>query len=80
MFGFAGLTLAASGSMQWRGRFASCPTDPALRNACLRTRKVSARIYALSLGVFAVGGWFSFVQPLLRWSADFCTLQSLSFK
>jgi hypothetical protein len=66
VFGFAGIMLAASGVLQWRNRFAPCPVDPALRNACLRTRKTSARIYLISLLVYLLGGWFAFVQPLLQ--------------
>ncbi|MDB5890262.1 MAG: hypothetical protein JWP47_1093 [Polaromonas sp.] len=65
VFAFAGLMLAGSGYLQWQNRFAPCPLDPALRQACLRTRKVSARVYSASLMVYLVGGWFAFVQPLL---------------
>lgn len=64
VFTFAGLMLAASGVLQWRNRFAPCPIDPALRNACLRTRATSAKVYFASLAIYAVGGWFAFVQPL----------------
>jgi len=65
VFVFAGLMLAGSGVLQWKSRFAPCPTDPALRNACLRTRKMSARVYGLSVGLYLIGAWFAFVQPLL---------------
>jgi hypothetical protein len=65
LFLFAGVALAASGWLQWRNRAAPCPTDPALRNACLRTRKTSWRVYLFSLLVYGVGGWFAFVQPWL---------------
>jgi hypothetical protein len=65
LFSFAGLMLAASGYLQWRNRFAPCPADPALREACLRTRRTSLWVYWASLGIYAVGGWFAFVQPLL---------------
>ncbi|WP_298924136.1 hypothetical protein [uncultured Ramlibacter sp.] len=65
LFIAAGLMLAASGALQWANRGAPCPVDPRLRDACLRTRKLSLRLYWLSLGVYAVGGWFAFVQPLL---------------
>ena len=65
VFVAAGLMLSASGVLQWQNRFAPCPVDPRLRNACLRTRKISARIYGLSVVVYLVGGWFAFVQPLL---------------
>jgi hypothetical protein len=66
VFGFAGIMLAVSGVLQWQNRFAPCPVEPALRNACLRTRKTSARIYLISLLVYLLGGWFAFVQPLLQ--------------
>ncbi len=63
LFVFAGLAMTASGVLQWHNRSAPCPTDPALRQACLRTRKTSLRVYALSVLVVLVGGWFAFVQP-----------------
>jgi hypothetical protein len=66
VFGAAGAMLLISGALQWRNRFAPCPTDPALRHACLRTRKASARIYGLSLGLYLLGGWMAFVQPWLQ--------------
>jgi len=63
LFIAAGLMLAASGVIQWRNRNAPCPTDPALRNACLRTRRVSARVCALSVLVYLVGTFFAFALP-----------------
>jgi hypothetical protein len=65
VFGIAGAMLALSGALQWRNRFAPCPTDPALRHACLRTRKTSARVYGLSVALYLLGGWMAFVQPWL---------------
>lgn len=65
LFATAGLMLAAGGALQWANRHAPCPTDPKLRDACLRTRRTSARVYWLSVGLYAIGGWFAFVQPLL---------------
>jgi hypothetical protein len=65
LFAISGAALALSGAVQWRMRFAPCPTDPALRDACVRTRATSRRVYFASLVVFGIGGWFSFVQPLL---------------
>ena len=65
VFAFAGLMLVASGVLQWKNRFAPCPTDPASRQTCMRTRKNSARIYLGSVATYLVGGWFAFVQPLL---------------
>ena len=65
VFTFAGVMLTISGSMQWRGRFAPCPVDPVLRDACMRTRKTSLVVYLTSLFVYLTGGWFAFVQPML---------------
>lgn len=65
LFMFAGLAMAASGWLQWRNRSAPCPVDPALRDACLRTRKLSARVYFASVAVYVIGGWFAFVLPWL---------------
>lgn len=56
--------MVIGGILQWRNRFAPCPVDPALRNACLKTRKTSLRIYLVSLVLLVVGGWFAFIQPL----------------
>ncbi len=53
------------GIVQWRNRYAPCPVDPKLRQACLRTRKVSLGIYLVSLVLLIIGGWFAFIQPLL---------------
>lgn len=65
LFLVAGAALATAGGLQWRARSAPCPVEPALRSACLRTRRVSARVWLASVALFAVGGWFAFVQPLL---------------
>lgn len=69
VFVFAGVAMAASGALQWRNRNAPCPTDPALRRACLQTRKVSRRAYGFSAAVYLVGGWFAFIQPWLTGGA-----------
>jgi hypothetical protein len=61
VFIFAGVMLTISGYLQWRGRFAPCPTDPVLRDACMRTRKASLIVYSLSLLLYLIGGWFAFV-------------------
>jgi hypothetical protein len=65
LFALSGLALTLSGWMQWRNRRAPCPVDPRLRNACLRTRKASLRVYLASLAFFTVGGFFAFIAPLL---------------
>ena len=64
VFLLAGTMLAAAGVAQWRARCSPCPLDPVLRDSCLRTRRLSAAVYTLSVALFAVGGWFAYVQPL----------------
>ena len=68
LFLFAGLMMGASGVLQWRNRTAPCPADPALRQACMRTRKVATVVYGVSVAFYLVGGWFAFVMPL--WMED----------
>jgi hypothetical protein len=65
VFGLGAAMLALGGVAQWQQRSAPCPLDAALRQACMSTRRRSARLYAASVLLFAVGGWFAFVQPLL---------------
>jgi len=65
VFVVSGAMLAGSGWLQWRGRLAPCPVDLAQRQACLSTRRVSTGVYCVSSVVYAVGGWFAFVQPAL---------------
>ncbi len=57
--------MVLGGFLQWRNRFAPCPVDPDLRDACLSTRRTSLRIYFVSFVLLLVGGWFAFIQPLL---------------
>ena len=57
VFAFAGVMLAISGWLQWKNRFAPCPIDPLQRDACLRTRKMAAWIYGLSVAIFCIGGF-----------------------
>jgi hypothetical protein len=65
LFGFAGLMMIGSGALQWRNRSAPCPIDPALRDACLKTRKTASNLYAASVVLYLIGGWFAFIQPWL---------------
>jgi hypothetical protein len=65
VFGVAGAMLALAGWMQYRARFAPCPADPRLAAECLRMRRTSRRVYAVSLGTFAIGAFFAFVASAL---------------
>lgn len=65
LFILAGTMLAIAGVFQWRARFAPCPADPALAAACMRQRRVSARVYGVSVAIFLVGFFFAYVAPLI---------------
>ena len=65
LFPSVAVMLLAAGALQWRNRHAPCPTDPRLRAACLRTRRVSTGLYLFSVGVFLIGGFFAFALPML---------------
>lgn len=65
VFTISALLMIIGGVLQWRNRNAPCPIDPKLRDACLKTRKTSLRIYFASLLILIIGSWFAFIQPLL---------------
>jgi len=65
VFIFAGAMLAFNGLLLWRNRNAPCPMDPALRNICLRSRKMSKNIHFVSLGIFALGFISAYIAPLI---------------
>ncbi|HCQ71575.1 MAG: hypothetical protein CL570_00565 [Alphaproteobacteria bacterium] len=57
----AGFMLGLSSVMQWRGRYAPCPADPAKAKACMRLRKISAIITGLSIVIYLIGFFFAFL-------------------
>jgi len=63
VFGIAAFLLVLAGLMQWRSSKLACPADIKLAQACARARKMSNRIYSISLLAFGVGAWFAFVAP-----------------
>ena len=66
VFAFAAVMLTVSGVMQWRARLLPCPIDPDLASTCVRTRRTSLAVYLFSVALFAIGGFFAFVAPLLN--------------
>ena len=66
VFAISALLMIIGGVLQWRNRNAPCPVDPKLRDACLKTRKTSLRIYLASLLILIIGSWFAFIQTLLQ--------------
>ncbi|WP_413578519.1 hypothetical protein ACLVWU_08270 [Bdellovibrio sp. HCB290] len=65
VFIFAAVMLSLNGVWLYLNRNAPCPIDPNLRDACIRGRKFSARVYAVSVVIFLVGIFFAFIAPNL---------------
>jgi hypothetical protein len=65
VFGLAAIFLAASGVILWRARRLPCPADPHLARSCIRLRKASMRLYAISASLFLLGALFAFALPRL---------------
>ncbi len=65
IFIFAGMMLFLNGVLLWRNRNAPCPIDPGQRDACLKGRKTSRVLYAISLGVYLTGFFFAYLAPSL---------------
>jgi hypothetical protein len=66
IFLIAAVMLAVSGYLQWRAKSLPCPVDPDLAKACASTRKVSLRLYLVSVTIYLIGGFFAFAAPLLN--------------
>ena len=61
VFAVSGVMLVVSTYLQWSGRHAPCPTDPAKARACSRLRKISWLILGFSVAVYLVGFFFAFL-------------------
>lgn len=67
VFGISGVLLLTAGYSTFRpGR--ACPADPALAAACIRAQRWSARLFWLSLGIWATGFVMAYLAlPLRIW-------------
>jgi hypothetical protein len=65
VFGSAGVMLALGGFSLLRARSLPCPADPDAAAMCVRLRRLSGALYALSLLAFAAGVVFAFVLPAI---------------
>lgn len=63
VFAVAAAFLVVSGAMLWQARRLPCPTEPHAARNCAQVRKVSLRVYAVSVVFFALGALFAFVLP-----------------
>lgn len=61
VFVVAGVLLALSAFIQWRGRNAPCPADPLQGKACSRLREISWIILKFSILIYVIGFFFAFI-------------------
>lgn len=64
IFGITGSLLLINILLRFRGP-SSCPTDPALAGQCMRVRRASSAVLIASMAIFAIGGFFAFIAPLI---------------
>jgi hypothetical protein len=65
LFLTAAFMLLVAGYFQMRARLAPCPADPKLAAECERARRMSMRVYRVSIVIFGVGYFFAFIAPAL---------------
>lgn len=65
LFAIGAVLLAIGGWLQWQGRNAPCPADPAQAEACTRLRRINAIIYYGSVVLYLIGFSFAFILPRL---------------
>ncbi|MBX3022762.1 MAG: hypothetical protein KF799_13900 [Bdellovibrionales bacterium] len=63
VFGVAGLMMLVSGGALYKSKDLPCPTDPKLRAACIKGRKLSVAVFFVGLLFYSVGLFFAFVAP-----------------
>ncbi len=62
---FALLILIFAGVLIKKASLQPCPTDPNLRDMCMKTRKRSKIIYITSVFIFAFASIFTYIVPTL---------------
>lgn len=65
LFTAALVALIITGLMRRYAADQSCPTDPVLAAACRSSRRLSDRIYLVSCACLIVGGFVTFVLPVM---------------
>ena len=61
LFSIAATMIVISGYLIWYSRNAPCPADPLKATVCKRLRLTSLIIYSLSLFVYLIGFFFTFI-------------------
>lgn len=61
VFGIAAALILVTGVLRFLNRNAPCPIDYDAARACMKLRKISAWMYWISVGIYAVGFFFAFI-------------------
>ena len=59
-----GIVLLIAGFLIKKASLLPCPTDPSLRDMCMKTRKRSKLIYFTSIAIFVFASFFTYVLPM----------------
>lgn len=65
VFGISGFLILVAGGALYKSKDLPCPTDPKLREACARGRKLSIAVFFIALICFSIGLFFAFLAPRL---------------
>tara|TARA_B100001059_G_scaffold233388_1_gene273324 strand:- start:13 stop:390 length:378 start_codon:yes stop_codon:yes gene_type:complete len=61
---FTGIILIIAGALIKKSSLLPCPTDPHLRDTCIKTRKRSKAIYLTSVAIFLFASFFTYILPI----------------
>lgn len=61
LFIIVAVLLIINALILWLNRNAPCPLDAQKAKACMQTRKISRLIYFISVGIYCVGFFFSYL-------------------
>ena len=61
VFAVAGGMLVLNGVLRYVNRHAPCPIDPDQARSCMRLRKISTIMFAVSCVIYMIGFFFAFV-------------------
>ena len=65
LFVLVAVLLLINGLILWLNRNASCPVDAKKAEVCMKSRKLARIIYFISLGIYFIGFFFSYLAAKL---------------
>ena len=61
---FTLILLIVAGVLIKKAELLPCPVDPSLKDACLKTRKRTSKIYNISVAIFIFASFFTYILPI----------------